>query len=202
MGSLGRAFDYYIDAGDVDRAVDAAEYPVNKPLGTTTGTVDLVSRALALVPPDSYQAGRLLSTYGLTLYQETGDYEGAQEAFQRAMAIAQREQDAALEIRTLAGAAEAAWWCLRLPEVIDYGQRAVELIQHVDDPRSEVLSRHFLERALTSTGEGEAARLQATAMLAAAERLRDAGRLAQALARNLEMCFFRGEWEDAGRMGK
>ena len=30
-----------------------------------------------------------------------------------------------------------------------------------------------------------------------AERLRDAGRLAQALTRNLEMCFFRGEWENA-----
>ena len=67
LGSLERAFEYYIDAGDVDRAVAAAEYPVRRPPGTTTGTMDLVSRVLALVPPDSHQAGRLLSTHGLTL---------------------------------------------------------------------------------------------------------------------------------------
>ena len=100
-------------------------------------------------------------------------------------------------MRTLAGAAEAAWWCLRLTEVKDLGQRAVELTQQVDDPRSEVLARHYLQRALASTGDAEAARRQAEAMLGAAERLRDPGRLAPAFARNLEWCFFRGELEDA-----
>ena len=72
--------------------------------------------------------------------------------------MAQREQDLALEMRTLASAAEAAWWCLRMPEVIDYAQRAVELTQQVDDPRSEVLARLFLYRALAGIGDVEAAR--------------------------------------------
>ena len=97
--SLSRAFDYYMELEDVPRAVVVAEYPL-PPLPERTRLTQLIGRALALVPPDSHEAGRLLSRYGLALHREMGDYEGAQEAFDRALGIAQREKDAALEMRT------------------------------------------------------------------------------------------------------
>ena len=134
LHNLRRSFDYYVEVGDVDRAVAVAEFPFYVSIGIVTNHAELVSRALLLVDPDSHQAGKLLSTYGLTLYRETGNYEVAEDALTRALAIAQREQDVALELRTLAGAAELAWWSLRLPETVEYGRRAVELSYLVDPP--------------------------------------------------------------------
>lgn len=149
------------------------------------------------MPPDSHQAGRLLSNYASNLYQETGDYERAQDAANLALAIARREQDLALEMRTLVGAAVAAWWRLSLPELVAYGQQAVELTSRVDDPASEVLVRSYMGCALAAMGDSERAQLDGVAMLTTAERLRDRGRVYDAIVRNTELCFFRGDWQEA-----
>ena len=62
MANLSRAFDYYAEAGDVDWAVAVAEHPIFvPPMGVQIGMPELISLALELVPPDSHQAGRLLS---------------------------------------------------------------------------------------------------------------------------------------------
>jgi len=198
LDSWQRAFEYYYGVGDVDRAVAVAGYPVHTiTTGIITGAVEVITRALSLVPPNSHQAGRLLSTYGLTLYKETGDYDGAQHAFHQVLAIARREQDPALEMRTLAGAAEVAWWQLRLSDAVAYGRQAVDLAGRVDDPQSEILARTFMGRALTAMGESEEAANDSAAMLTTAERLRDRGRLADTVWRISELCFFQGKWEDA-----
>ncbi|MFQ6028719.1 MAG: AAA family ATPase, partial [Dehalococcoidia bacterium] len=197
LDNLSQSFEYYVGVGDVDRAVAVAAVPVLGSIGVYTGQSDLVSRALALVPPDSHQAGRLFSTYGLTRYKETGDYEGAQDAFHRALAIAQREQDAALEMRTLAGASEAAWYHLRLTEVVEYGRRAVELTSQIDDPESEVRARTQMSRALTTMGDSEEARLNNASLFTTAQRLRVQTGLNDSHMRHAEFCFLRGEWLEA-----
>ena len=97
--TMRRAFDYYAEVGDYPRAVAVAEYPSPTFAGYRTGTADIVARALALVASDSYESGRLLSTYGRILGVEEGDGEGAQQALDKALIIAQREKDPALEIR-------------------------------------------------------------------------------------------------------
>ena len=63
--SLSRAFDYYADAGDVERAVGVAEYPYLPVSGRSLGVTQLIVRALELVSPESHQAGRLLARYGV-----------------------------------------------------------------------------------------------------------------------------------------
>ena len=93
---LGRAFDYYVQDGNFDQAVAVAEHPVRVRSGYRTSRPQLLVRALALVPPDSLAAGRLLSQYGLELGRSEGDYEGAQEALSGALTIAERENDTAL----------------------------------------------------------------------------------------------------------
>lgn len=67
LTNLRLAPDYYIQEGNVERAVEVAEYTVRAALGVGGGEAELLSRALALVPAGSRQAGRLLSAYGLTL---------------------------------------------------------------------------------------------------------------------------------------
>lgn len=77
--TLGRAFDYCEAAGDVALAVTIAEYPLLVVPGLQHIT-RLVERALALVPPESRQAGQLLARYGLLLNLETGDHTRTQAA--------------------------------------------------------------------------------------------------------------------------
>ena len=106
--SIDRAFDCFVEAGDVAQAVAAAEHPLLF-MSDVSQSTRMVRSALTLVPPDSHEAGRLLSRYGLLLNLETGDHEGAQEAFDRAMNIAEKEGDVALEMRTLANSADTDW---------------------------------------------------------------------------------------------
>ena len=197
LGYLRRAFQHYLDVGDVARAVEVAEYPVEQYLNTTVGPSDFISRALTVVPPGSRQEGRLLSTHGLARYRETGDYDGAQEIFNRALTIARREGDLALEIRVLAEACQAAWWSLNLPDVVEFARRAIELSGQVDDPRAESIARSFLARAVLATGDDPAAVLDLPAMLASAERLHDQARIADAVSRNADISFYTGDWEAA-----
>ena len=98
IASLGRAFDYYAGSGDVELALAIAvqsQFPPN------TGA-EIIAKALGMVSPDSHEAGRLLSRYVMPL---RGDYDASQDAFQRAMAIAERENDSDLQMQSLVAAA-------------------------------------------------------------------------------------------------
>ena len=102
---MSRAFEYYAGAADVSLAVEVAEHPFPPAAGHVAGVAQLINRALELVPPDSHEAGRLLSTYVRVVGVEAGNYEGAQEAFERALEIAQHEGNDDLELRTMVNAA-------------------------------------------------------------------------------------------------
>ena len=67
--------------------------------------VQLIARVLSMVAPGSHAAGRVLCNYGLFLAMDEGDYQGAQDAFNQALTIAQREGDRALQARILANSA-------------------------------------------------------------------------------------------------
>ena len=91
FATLSRAFGYYAEAENVSLAVAAAEFPIAPPPYQIPGVAQLMARALTLVPADSHEAGRLLSRYGVVLGAAEGDYEGAEQALGRAIAIARRE---------------------------------------------------------------------------------------------------------------
>ena len=101
FASLSRAFDFYAETDDVAHAVGVAVYPM-QPLPGLRVAAELVARALQLVPSDSPEAGRIYSRYVLVMGLEEGDYQGAMDACDSALAIAQPTGDLALEMRTLA----------------------------------------------------------------------------------------------------
>ena len=153
-----------------------------------------VEAALALVAPDSHEAGRLLSRYGLLRNLETGDFETAQEPFSRALAIARREGDEVLEMRTLANAADANWHQLRGKEVLENCQRVIELARRAKDPYTEMWPRFMAGHELIGQGDLVMANEHATAMLVQAERLRDTGYLTLACMVNEEVSRHKGDW--------
>ena len=97
LTTFTRAFDYYVSVGELAQAVGIAAYatPIN------TG-LELIEKALELVPPDSHDAGRLLSRSITSLRSE---HERVQEAIHGALVIARQQQDRELEMRTLVSAA-------------------------------------------------------------------------------------------------
>ena len=192
--SLRRAFSYYADAGDVERAVEVAEYPYPPTLGYSLGGTKLIARALELAPPESQQAGRLLSRYGYLLGLEEGNYASAQEAFASALSIAEGEHDTILEMGTLANAARVDRQHHDRGETLRKSLRAIELAQQNGDLLVEVAARYEAAIVLRETGEHEQARQHALVVLEGAERLRDHFWLSSAINQNGMLCCLMGDW--------
>ena len=165
--------------------------------GHRIGVAQLIARALSLVPPDSPEAGLLLSRYGRVVGIEESNYHGAQSAFDRASDIARREEDASLEVWTLVSASHVDHYHLRLQESLEKGLRSIELARRADDVHAEVQARYFAVLSLIVAGDIEGVRLHAAACLEAAERLRDRNWLALALWTNDIVSRLEGDWPDA-----
>jgi len=157
FATLSRAFEYYAKAGNVALAVTAAEFPIAPTPFRIPDVAELLVRALTLVQPDSHEAGRLLSRYG-GIRGAAYDYEGAQEALGRAIAIARNEGDVLLEVRTLTYAAVVSGLHLRWQESVDNGLRAIDLSTGGEIPWSELLSRCWTAFSLLYMGDLDAAR--------------------------------------------
>jgi tetratricopeptide (TPR) repeat protein len=158
FASLSRAFEYYAEVGDVTLAVAAAEFPIANPGIRISGLAQLMARALTLVPADSHEAGRLLSRYGGILGAGESDYEGAQQALERAMDIARREGDVRLEVQTLTNACVVGGQHLRWQESVDNGLRAIELAPDDENTLSVILARNWTALNLIRMGHLDAAR--------------------------------------------
>ena len=170
FATLSRAFGYYAEAGKVAKAVAAAEFPIASPSRPIPGVAQLTARAIALVPADSHEAGRLLSRYGGILGVAECDYEGAQQALGRAMSIARREGDVVLEVKTLTYASIVSGRHLHYQESVDRGLRAIELATGDEDPFSLHMSLWWTAVSLLLVGDLDAARPNALALRDLAER--------------------------------
>ena len=197
LDTLRRAFDYYVDAGDVEHAVAIAEYPYFPRFGYSYGSSQLVARALSLVPSGSHAAGRLLFRYGLILGVEEGDSAGAREAMESAFAIAEREEDTDLKMRILAASARLDRFGLGMEETLRKSQRAIELAVRLKDLRTEAAARYEAGIALRNMGDLVESEKHAAAMLDASERLRDRQLLILALNINAGGSRRKGDWRAA-----
>ncbi len=195
--NLNRAFDYYAESGEVERAVAVAEHPVPNAAAHDTGAGDRIAGALKMVPPDSPAAGRLLSLLGRVLGAQDGDYKAARDAFSKALAIAQSENDAALEFKILAGELYMGVWHCSWEEVLDKTPRAIELAKTVDDPLGELLTRWGAISAEMAHGHLEAARHHITEGMVLAERLRDRHLICGTIFRGVNLSRAEGDWQTA-----
>ena len=194
-GNLDRAFNYFTASGDVERAVAVAEHPVPNIAGLNIGASKRISRALEMVPPDSRTAGRLLSLLGRIAGSQEGDYEAATSAFSRALEIARREDDPALELKTIAEESYVSMWHCRWRDILDKTPRAMELAKTVDDPAGELLARWGAIAAEISMGQREAARRHVSEGMILAERLRDRQISCGTLYRATWVAESEGDWQ-------
>ena len=189
--SLTHAFDHYVEVGNIDSAVAVAEYPTD--IGNT-GVPALVVRALELVPPDSHAFGRLISQFGYHRGQRNGDDQAAQESFDQALTIAQREGNQVLEMWTLARAGNVGISYLRPRECLLKHGQAIELNTGIGDPDLEVVARDCVVTTLMSLGDLAEAEAQSEAMIHYAERSRYRSGLLTALSHAAIPALFKGDW--------
>lgn len=193
--SLKTAFDVFVQIGELAEAVSAAVYPL-----ALYGWRDLtrhLARALELTPPDSVEAGRVLSRYGMALYWDQHDYAGAREAFTQALSIARRERDATLEMWTLERFGEIDLEELHLQQSTDRQLAAVTLADMAADLSAQVDTHYHAAQVLVIRGRLDEAVRHAAQSAKAADRLRDRFRQVQAWEINLTAAILKGDWETA-----
>ena len=186
--TLKRAFDYYVEVGDSSTAVAIASS------GQGSHGNDLIATSLDLVNPESYEAGKLLSRYILPLRE---DYDAAQDAFERAITIANREVDLDLEMATLVNGACVSFSHHRYEESLERNQRAIELARKVNQPIHESHSRYDLMHVLYGLGDLPGATEHAKAMIPVAERSGNLRWRGSAIEINENIASVQGDWKTA-----
>ena len=201
LSNLERAFDYYLDAGEVASAVAVAECHLPAIFGRLEGAAERVLTALKLVSPDSLEAGRLLSQYIRLRGAEKDGYAGAKTALDQVLGIAQRQSDQALELRARAAFAPIAQFHPQFGEGLEQSLKAIELAQQVNDPHSEIYARMSASHFYLFAGKPEEAQRHGSAALAAADRLGDRFWRNGSQYRLLTLALALGDWAAAREIG-
>ena len=149
------------------------------------------------MPPDSHSAGYLLYRYGWELGRIQGNYDAAQNTFNRALSLADQENDRSLEMWTRATAPYVNQHHGRFQVALENGPRAIELAQQLNEPKAEVLASYYTALSFISLGEFDEARHHASHTLAVAERLRDRSWLTSATIPNQALCHGAGDFKTA-----
>lgn len=175
-----RAFEYYGSVGDTAHIVANAEFPFPLLSENAIHPGELINRALELVPGDSLQSGRLHSFHGNVQVMADGNYQGARESLDRALAIARREINVDLEMRSFNSLSQVELWHLHLEDSLKSSLMAIDLAVAASDIRTEVASRYWAGLASSALGDSEESSRQALAILEPAQRLQDRYWLASA----------------------
>ncbi|MCH7737912.1 MAG: AAA family ATPase [Chloroflexi bacterium] len=204
FGTLSRAFEYYVEEGNITLAVAAAEFPIYSPGVVIPGVGELLTRALALVPADSHESGRLLSRYGgvnVGYGYEHAEMLEREHALSRALNIAQREGDIALEVRTLISTGLLVRRLYRHQESLGIFLQAIDLARRINDLHSEVVACYWAVLAQSNLGDLAGMKRTAAAGLHAAERLHDRSLLALTLWLGQMAAKLEGDWQTTRDFG-
>ncbi|MCH7734039.1 MAG: hypothetical protein IH961_02370 [Chloroflexi bacterium] len=127
---------------------------------------------MALVPRDSHEAGQLLAWHG-RFAGLRGEYEDAEEAFDSAAAIAQRDGDQQLALRTAINSSDVDAFALRYgKEALEKSARHIGLAREAGYKFAEAQAEQVIAWQALHIGELDAARDHAERLLQLAEELR------------------------------
>lgn len=194
VATLHRAFEAYLNAGDMRGAVEVADYSLPDFPGFDVAMAPVIQRAIEFVPADSNEAGRLQSRRGRVLGMQFDDYAGAASAFAAAIAIARKSLDVALEMRALVSAAYVDFFHRRYAESIRKGSDALAMAVAAGDLHAQVTARYWTACARRDTGDLAGMQSDADAIAREAERLSHRFWLAGSYWLNENYLRLKGEW--------
>ena len=192
VANLRAAFGYYKETADVSRAALIAQLPHSTEV--MTGLADVISQGLSLVPSDSVAYGRILANHGYVL-GTSNDYPAAEEAFERAMAIAKRHLDRPLEARVLANSGNIDGFHLRLDTCLEKCLSALKLLEGNEHSSTRLRARLWAAQALIAIGRPEEAREHCEDLGLVADRLRDRIWINRSALVNKILAHATGDWK-------
>jgi DNA-binding CsgD family transcriptional regulator/tetratricopeptide (TPR) repeat protein len=196
--ALSQAFGHFVNAGQVDRAIAAAEHPFLASF-RRPGAALLCRRGLQLTPAESHSAGKLQCQLGLALAQEERNYADARLADAAALRLARRYGDKLLEAQALLLGAYIDREELLLPQSLSKCRRALSVSAKSADPLRTTVAHYLAQEALIGAGDFEEGRKHAALCLSAAELVRDRVWLGLAYASSQRCQLARGDWDAARR---
>ncbi len=202
VANMTRAFNHYVEAGELDRAIEVATHPVLPSWSLSqTEFGEMVKRALEFVDPDTAAEGRLLITHGWFLNTVEADYDGARRALDRALVISEQLGNPALARSALAATTQLEWTNLELDQCLKTCSRLTEFARQAGDERSHMVASLPMSRVLTAAGKSKEARSYAASALDTAERFRDRWWLATAGSALAGLSALEGDWPGARDVG-
>ncbi len=203
--SLNHAFDIFLEIGDIESAVEAVSVGIVTEVGSLPELVNFHSRGLELVQPGSIASARLLIEHGHALTSDGMDYAGAVRAFEQAIKIAEREEDAKLLAHALLNLSMAQ--ALHTPDV-ELAEATMSRVRRLLRGRDESHSE-FTAIAMTLTYLFNLGRLDETKPYLEYLKLniRESrwigfGPKFQFARSSAVLALFEGRWDDARRFGK
>ena len=195
LDNIIRAFDWFLDHDDPGMAVKVATYPVSI-IGASSGTALLYRRALALVPPDSADAGWLNTRLSISLYTEEDDFGGIRKAAERALGTARQLGDLQMEARAHYGIGFADIIDGDFVAALRDGESVVELAQEIDDPQSAIRGVVVAWPSAIAVGDLSRARQLAEIIGESALRVRDSLWMRVAASNKHDCSWLAGEAPD------
>jgi DNA-binding CsgD family transcriptional regulator/tetratricopeptide (TPR) repeat protein len=200
--SLAMAFDCYVEVGLKEKAVTVAVDPVFwRQLSRLESLSEICRRAMELVEPGTRLEAEVLAKLGYAEYYENGGYEACCSRFERALEIARREGDTAIEMRVLAYWSAVDSLANHFQEALEKSDRAYRLAMETQDlgAQAMVLGRRvFCRQLLCSTiAEREP---DVERFLQVAERLKDRRWLVAAYLSKETIACEAGRWNEAMRL--
>jgi DNA-binding CsgD family transcriptional regulator len=196
FGNLSVAFDYFQRTGDIESAVRVGEVPFTRYVWSNETMTRIIERALALVPCNSHQEGRLLWQKAELVVRNQGDCVKGRDLFAKGLDIARRENDLVLQIRTLSSWAgmESFVGC-EFERSLPLAEEAARLAEQVAEPFSKINACWVATDAHRQLGHGVLAKRFAEEMLRVSEKFhvqRGHARLVSSGISSLS-----GEWDEA-----
>ncbi|MCH7739924.1 MAG: hypothetical protein IIC93_07235, partial [Chloroflexi bacterium] len=148
---LKKAFDFFMDSGQMDDAVEIASIHLIGQEGQLA-TISIKEAALDLLDENSVEAARIMASLARPVGVHQGNYERASGLLARALESARREGDAALEMRIAEYGIFVAWFNQKREEAEEWCRRVLALANEIDDPFA--LSTAHLHLSLIRFDEG------------------------------------------------
>jgi len=200
VANLRSAFQYHLEAGDNERAIEIAQSPPRVPAGDRGGLVDVAEAALGIAPPGTVARGQLLANYGWLAAMEENDYPAAKRSFQEALEIARDSGDLLLFQRTLAQAAQVDFYHRRFEEGIDTSKQILSISSSDLDMVTECAARYVYCICAMSIGTPPSSE-ELKAFNSVAEKLGDRLWLHLSYWLPQRTTGLRGDWERAREFG-
>ncbi|MDP6821955.1 MAG: protein kinase [Dehalococcoidia bacterium] len=196
--NLVRAFHWFVDNGQTERAVEVAIYPVSI-IGPSRGTADLFERALELAPERSRESGWLHVRLAVAMFSDRADHRSALRAGLESLADGRAANEPRIEARAYQPIGFAQFAEAEFTESFKSLSAGLAIARNQNDPQTRVRLAMLGVRGALAVGRLEKAREIAEESRSDSADLHDLIWIAQANLNLIYVAFLQGNFRECAK---